>query len=79
VDSRKTSKFFSKEDFSSIGDLDIEYTKLNVDKIVDSMTQESFIPTDSVKSDDDHPNFVHNIEIRANTNSDKTNPTNLVR
>jgi len=35
------------------------YMKLNVGKVVDIMTQESCIPTDSVKSGDDDFNFVH--------------------
>jgi len=52
--------------------------KLNIGKVIDSMTQESCIPTDSVKSGDDHPNFVHNTGVGARTNSDKINPTYLV-
>ena len=55
VDSRKALKLFSKENFSSISDLDIEYTKLNVGQVVDNMTRESCIPTDSMKDHDDYP------------------------
>ena len=42
MDSKKASKLFSKEDFSSIGCLDIEYTKLNVGHVADSMTRGSY-------------------------------------
>ena len=59
-------------------DLDIEYTKLNVGQVVDSMTRGSCIPTDLVKSDDNHPNLIHNIGVGAYTDSDKTNPAYLV-
>ena len=55
-----------------------EYMKLDVGKVIDSMTQESCIPTDSMKSGDDHPNFVHNTGVGAYTDLDKTNPTYLV-
>ena len=47
-------------------------------KVVDNMTQESCIPTDSVKSDDDHLNLVHNTGVGVCTDSDKTNPVYLV-
>ena len=36
--------------------------KLDIGKIVDHMTQESYIPTDSVKSDNDYSSLVHSIE-----------------
>ena len=39
--------------------LEKRYIKLNVGKVVDIMTRESCIPTDSVKSGDDNFNFVH--------------------
>ena len=34
--------------------------KLDIGKVVDHITRGSCIPTDSVKSGDDHPNLVHN-------------------
>ena len=37
--------------------------KLDLSKVVDSMTLESCIPTDSVKSGDDHSNLVHNKHV----------------
>jgi len=52
--------------------------KLDVGKMVDNMTRESCIPTDSVKSGDDHLNLVHNTGVRACTALDKTNPVYLV-
>ena len=52
--------------------------KLDVGKVVNSMTRGSCIPTDSVKSDDDRPNLVHNTGVGACTDSDKTNPVYLV-
>ena len=48
--------------------------KLNVGEVADSMTRESCIPSDLVKSDDDHPNLVYNTDVRAYTDSYKTNP-----
>ena len=42
------------------------------------MTWESGIPTDSVKSGDDHPNLIHNVGVGACTDSDKTNLVYLV-
>jgi len=39
------------------------YMKLNVGKVVDHMTRGSCILTDSVKSDDDYSNLVHNIGV----------------
>jgi len=38
----------------------MEYMKLFVGKIVDSKTQRSCIPTDSMKGRDDYPNLVYN-------------------
>jgi len=55
-----------------------EYMKLDVGKVVDSMTRWSCIPTELVKSDNDHLNLVHNTGVGAYTDSDKTNPTYLV-
>ena len=49
-----------------------------VGKVVDNMTRGRCIPTDSVKSDDDHPNIIHNTGVRAYTDSDKINLTYLV-
>jgi len=47
--------------------------------VVDHMTHGNCIPIDSVKSeDDDYSSLVHNIEIGAYCDRDKTNPTNLV-
>ena len=43
-----------------------------VGKVVDNTTRGSCIPTDSVKSGDDHFNLVHNTGIEAYTDSDKT-------
>jgi len=52
--------------------------KVDVGKVVDSMTQGSCIFTDSVKSGDDHLNLVHNAGVRECTDSDKTSPAYLV-
>ena len=48
--------------------------KLIVGKVVDHMTQKSYIPTDSVKSGDDHSNLVHNTGTGTYIEFDKTNP-----
>ena len=48
------------------------------EKVVDSMTRGSCIPTDLVKSDDDHFNLIHNTGIGIYTSLDKTNPAYLV-
>jgi len=50
---------------------------MNVGQVVDSMTQ-GVIPTDSVKSSDDHPNLVHNIGVDIYIDLDKTNPAYLI-
>ena len=42
------------------------------------MTWGSYIPTDSVKSDDDCSSLVHNIGTEAYIDSDKTNLAYLV-
>ena len=55
-----------------------EYMKLDVGKVVDHMTQESCVPTDSVKSDDDYSSLVHSIETRTDIDSGKTNLAYLV-
>ena len=52
--------------------------KLFVGKVVDSKTRGSCIPTDSVKSDDDYPILIHNTEIEAYIDSDKTNLAYLI-
>ena len=46
--------FFPQSIGSSIGFREKEYMKLDVGKVVDSMTRGSCIPTDSVKSGDDY-------------------------
>ena len=43
------------------------------------MTRWSCIPIDSVKSSDDYSSFIHNIKAGAYIDSDKTNPTYLVK
>ena len=47
--------------------------KLDVGKVVDCMTQEKCIPSDSVKSGDDCSSLVHSIETGAYIDSEKTN------
>ena len=56
----------------------MEYIKLFVGKVVDSTTQGSCIPTNSMKSGDDYPNLIHNTGIEAYIDSAKTNLTYLV-
>jgi len=56
----------------------MEYIKLFIGKVVDSMTQGSCIPTDSMKGRDDYPNLVHNTGIEAYIDSDKANPAYMV-
>ena len=56
----------------------MEYMKLFIGKVVDSKTRGSYIPTNSVKSDDDCPILIHSIEIGAYIESDKTNLVYLV-
>ena len=52
---------------------------MNVGRVVDKITQESCIPTDSEKSgDDDYSSLVLNIRTGAYVDSDKTNPAYLV-
>ena len=41
--------------------------KQDVGKVIDHMTQESCIPTDSVKSGDDYSSLVHNIRTVSYT------------
>ena len=43
----------------------LDKNHMNVGKVVDKMTWESCIPTDSVKSGDDYSSLVHNIGIEA--------------
>ena len=73
VDSRKVSKVFSKEEFSFIGQSWYGVHKLFVGKVVDSKTRGSYIPTNSMKSDNDYSNLIHNIETGAYIDSGKTN------
>jgi len=49
----------------------MEYIKLFVGKVVDSTTQGSCIPTDSMKGHDDYP-WIEYID------SDKANPAHIV-
>ena len=52
----------------------LDKSHMNVNKVVDKMTQGSCIPTDLVKSgDDDYSSLIHNIGIGAFVDSDKTN------
>ena len=46
--------------------------------MVDRMTRENCIPTDSVKSGDDNFRIVHNIRTGAYIDSDKTNLADLI-
>ena len=57
----------------------MEYMKLFIGKVVDSKTRVSCIPTDLVMSDDDYPILVHNTEIGAYIDSNKTNSSYLVK
>ena len=56
----------------------MEYEKLFVAKVVDSKTQESYIPTDSMKSRDDFSNLIHNTGIGAYVDSNKTIPAYFI-
>ena len=56
----------------------MEYTKLNVGQVVDSMTRRSCIPADLVKSGDDCSSLIHNIGTGAYVDSDKTNLAYLI-
>ena len=56
----------------------MKYMKLFVGNVIDCKTQESCIPTDSMKSRDVYPILVHNTRIRAYIDSDKTNLAYLV-
>jgi len=78
VDSRKASKVFSKEDFSSIGWFWYELYEAVCCKVVDCKTRGSCIPIDSVKSGDDYPILVHNTGIGVYIDSDTTNLAYLV-
>ena len=49
--------------------------KLDVSKVVDRMTRESCIPTDSVKSGNDYFNLTHSIGTGAHIESDNPNST----
>ena len=50
-----------------------EHMKLDVRKVVDHMTWESCIPTDSVKSGNDYSSLVHSIGTGAHIESDNPN------
>jgi len=52
--------------------------KLDVGKVVDHMTRESCIPTDSVKSEDDCSSPFYNVRTGTYIDSDKINLTYLV-
>ena len=56
----------------------MEYMKLFVGKVVDSKTQRSYIPTDSVKSGNDYPNLVHSTGIGAYIDSVMINLAYLI-
>ena len=56
----------------------MDYMKLFVGEVVDGKTRGSCIPTNSVKSDDNYPNLVHNTGIGTYIDSDKTNLAYLV-
>ena len=47
--------------------------ELDVGKVVDHMTRESCIPTDSVKSGDDYSSLIHSIGTGAHIESDYPN------
>ena len=51
----------------------MDYMKLFVGKVIDSKTQRSCIPADSVRSGDDCPILVYSTGIGAYIDSDKTN------
>ena len=55
-----------------------EYMKLDVGKVVDHMTRESCIPTDSMKSGNDCSSLVHSIGTAAYIESDNLNSTYMV-
>jgi len=52
--------------------------KLDVSKVVDHMTQESCIPTDFVKSDNDYSSLVHSIGTGAHIGSDNPNSAYMI-
>ena len=77
MDSRKASKVFSKEDFSS--------TNLSWYGVYEAILVRLLIvrlgelyPTDSVKSGNDCPILIHNTEIGVYIDLDKTNLAYLV-
>ena len=59
--SSKASSSFSSQLVLLMAVREKEYMKLDVGKVVDHMTQGSYIPTDSVKSGDDCSSLVHSI------------------
>ena len=52
--------------------------KLDVGNVVDHMTRESYIPTDSVKSGNDYSSHVHSIGTGAHIKSDNPNLAYMV-
>jgi len=52
--------------------------KLDVDKMVDHMTRESCILTDSVKSGNDYSSLVHSIRTGAHIESDNPNSAYMI-
>ena len=56
----------------------MEYTKLFVDKVVDSKIRGSCFPTGSVKSGDNYPILTQNTGVGAYIDSDKTNLVYLI-
>ena len=69
---------FLKKIFLLEVDLDKEYMKLDVGKVVDHMTWGNCILTDFMKSGDDYSSLVHNIGTETFIGSDKTNQQYLV-
>jgi len=63
----------SQIEFLLLVDLDKQYMKVYVGKMVDHMIWGSCIPTHFVKSGDDCSSLVHNIGTGAYINSDKAN------
>ena len=52
--------------------------KLDVGKVVDHMTQESCIPTDSVKSGNDYSSLIHSIGTGTHIESDNPNSVHMI-
>ena len=69
--------FLKKTSLLQVG-LGMDYMKLFVGEVVDSKTQGSCIPTDSMKGRDHYLNLVHNSGIQAYIDLDKTSSAYLV-